>query len=252
MITTIRLFYNKVQIMYNNTINYKKGEIIMAKMIKCKTCGADIASSAKTCPSCGAKNKKPFYKKWWVWLIVIIILIGAAGSGTNTEKATSDKTAETVSSSKTETKKNDTKITYDNFLNIQMGQSYEDVVSLLGEGTEGSSSDVAGIKTALYEWKGSGMGNMNVTIQSGAVTAKAQAFLEKSNANITMDLYNKIQNGMTYEEVKGVLGEGQLSSETKIMDSTSKIYSYINKNGSNANFTFTNDSMDSKAQFNLE
>ncbi|NOW20903.1 rubrerythrin [Clostridium saccharobutylicum] len=30
----------------------------MSKMIKCKTCGADIASSAKTCPSCGAKNKK--------------------------------------------------------------------------------------------------------------------------------------------------------------------------------------------------
>ena len=32
----------------------------MSKMIKCKTCGADIASSAKSCPGCGAKNKKPF------------------------------------------------------------------------------------------------------------------------------------------------------------------------------------------------
>lgn len=30
----------------------------MAKMIKCKTCGADIAKSAKVCPHCGAKNKK--------------------------------------------------------------------------------------------------------------------------------------------------------------------------------------------------
>lgn len=28
------------------------------KIIKCKVCGADIAKSAKSCPSCGAKNKK--------------------------------------------------------------------------------------------------------------------------------------------------------------------------------------------------
>ena len=28
------------------------------KMVKCKTCGAEIAKSAKTCPKCGAKQKK--------------------------------------------------------------------------------------------------------------------------------------------------------------------------------------------------
>ncbi len=222
---------------------------MMSKMIKCKTCGADIASSAKACPGCGAKNKKPFYKKWWVWFIVVIVLIGAAGSGANSNNNSS---TEAASSNKVETKKEDTKITYENFLNIQMGQSYEEVVALLGEGKESSSNELAGIKTTLYEWKGSGMGNMNVTIQNGAVTAKAQAFLQKPNANITMDLYNQIQNGMTYDQVKGILGEGELTSETKIMDSTAKLYSYISKDGSNANFTFTNDSMDLKAQFNLK
>ncbi|NFN18342.1 DUF3862 domain-containing protein [Clostridium botulinum] len=222
---------------------------MMSKMIKCKTCGADIASSAKTCPSCGAKNKKPFYKKWWVWFIVVIVLIGAAGSGANSNNNSS---TEVASSNKVDTKKETTKITYENFLNIQMGQSYDEVVALLGEGKESSSNELAGIKTTLYEWKGSGMGNMNVTIQNGAVTAKAQAFLQKPNANITMDLYNQIQNGMTYDQVKGILGEGELTSETKIMDSTAKLYSYISKDGSNANFTFTNDSMDLKAQFNLK
>lgn len=222
---------------------------MMSKMIKCKTCGADIASSAKAFPGCGAKNKKPFYKKWWVWFIVVIVLIGAAGSGANSNNNSS---TEAASSNKVETKKEDTKITYENFLNIQMGQSYEEVVALLGEGKESSSNELAGIKTTLYEWKGSGMGNMNVTIQNGAVTAKAQAFLQKPNANITMDLYNQIQNGMTYDQVKGILGEGELTSETKIMDSTAKLYSYISKDGSNANFTFTNDSMDLKAQFNLK
>ena len=33
------------------------------KMKKCKACGAEIASSAAVCPKCGAKNKKPIYKK---------------------------------------------------------------------------------------------------------------------------------------------------------------------------------------------
>ena len=52
----------------------------MSKMIKCKTCGVNIASSAKSCPSCGAKNKKPIYTKWWFWVLVILI-IGAGASG---------------------------------------------------------------------------------------------------------------------------------------------------------------------------
>ena len=45
------------------------------KMKLCKTCGATIAKSAKRCPVCGAKNKKPIYKRVWFWLICIIVLI---------------------------------------------------------------------------------------------------------------------------------------------------------------------------------
>lgn len=57
----------------------------MDKMTKCKTCGADIAKSAKVCPACGAKQKKP------VVLIVIAVfiaigIIGAALGGDSPEK----------------------------------------------------------------------------------------------------------------------------------------------------------------------
>ncbi len=48
------------------------------KIIKCKSCGADIASSAKHCPSCGAKNKKPIYKRVWFWILVVVLLIAIA------------------------------------------------------------------------------------------------------------------------------------------------------------------------------
>ena len=38
----------------------------------CKTCGATIAKNAKRCPKCGAKNKKPIYKRVWFWIIAVI------------------------------------------------------------------------------------------------------------------------------------------------------------------------------------
>ena len=50
------------------------------KMINCKSCGAEIAANAKTCPQCGAKNKKPLYKKWWLYVLAVVILFAAIGS----------------------------------------------------------------------------------------------------------------------------------------------------------------------------
>lgn len=45
------------------------------KILKCKTCGADIAANAKLCPSCGAKNKKPVYKRVCFWILISILVI---------------------------------------------------------------------------------------------------------------------------------------------------------------------------------
>ncbi|MGG7143971.1 FxLYD domain-containing protein [Clostridium nigeriense] len=59
----------------------------MAKMIQCKSCSKEIASSAKICPGCGAKNKKPIYKRVWFIVIVLLIIVGAinaAGGGNST------------------------------------------------------------------------------------------------------------------------------------------------------------------------
>lgn len=75
----------------------------MEKIIKCKSCDAEIASSAKVCPKCGAKNKKPLYKKWWFWVIAVII-IASIGGGTSEVKK--DKNGEPTS--KKETKQEET------------------------------------------------------------------------------------------------------------------------------------------------
>ena len=51
------------------------------KMVICRNCNATIAQNAKICPSCGAKNKQPFYKKTWFIVLVVIGIIGALASG---------------------------------------------------------------------------------------------------------------------------------------------------------------------------
>lgn len=53
----------------------------MSKMMKCKACSKEIAVSAKTCPGCGAKNSKKFYKRWWFFVIIGVIIIADASSG---------------------------------------------------------------------------------------------------------------------------------------------------------------------------
>jgi hypothetical protein len=56
----------------------------MSKMINCKSCGQEIAKSAKACPHCGAKNKSPVFKKWWFWAVIAIVAIGiVAGSSSS-------------------------------------------------------------------------------------------------------------------------------------------------------------------------
>lgn len=198
------------------------------------------------------------YSRWNKVAKIVISLIGAlviiANVG-NAVKVTDIKTANFAIQEQSkgkigEDKTTDTaKVTYENFLNIKMGQSYGEIADLLGEGKESSSSD---IDTTIYRWNGKGISNISVTVQNGIITAKTQAGLNSNQIDITMDNYNKIENGMTYEQVKSILGEGEVTSQTDMTNQKSITYSYINKDGSYASFTFTGDSMSTKAQFNLK
>lgn len=60
-----------------------------SKLMECKSCGKEIATNAKSCPSCGAKNKKPFYKRVWFIVLCVFIVVGAIGSMGDSEDSTS-------------------------------------------------------------------------------------------------------------------------------------------------------------------
>lgn len=64
------------------------------KMIICRNCGATIPKQARICPSCGAKNKKPFYQRWWFILLIVIVVFGIVSSfrGRQSEKFDWDET----------------------------------------------------------------------------------------------------------------------------------------------------------------
>lgn len=70
------------------------------KMVICRNCNTAIAKNAKVCPSCGAKNKKPFYKKVWFVILVIIVAIGVISSnGDDSEEKTNEKNDVTIEQS---------------------------------------------------------------------------------------------------------------------------------------------------------
>ncbi len=54
------------------------------KMITCRACGQEIAKSAKSCPHCGAKNKKKH--PVLIGIIAVLVLIGIVGSMGNSDE----------------------------------------------------------------------------------------------------------------------------------------------------------------------
>jgi RNA polymerase subunit RPABC4/transcription elongation factor Spt4 len=57
------------------------------KMIVCKACGKEIAKSAKTCPHCGKKNKRPFWQIMLILIGIIIVIAVASGLGGGSDKS---------------------------------------------------------------------------------------------------------------------------------------------------------------------
>lgn len=78
--------------------------MINNKMTTCKTCGKEMARSAKVCPSCGAKNKKPFFTRPWFIAIVALIIIGAIASGGKSESGNTTAVADKTNSNNSEVK----------------------------------------------------------------------------------------------------------------------------------------------------
>ncbi|SFJ71288.1 DUF3862 domain-containing protein [Thermoflavimicrobium dichotomicum] len=135
-------------------------------------------------------------KKWLAGIGAFIVLLAIIGSMNDDQKTgvAEEKTTEaTPESTKQETNTSDIntsesssqpadpdseekkEVTMKKFKKIKNGMSYEEVVRIIGfEGTEMSSSEVAGIKTVMYSWQNEDGSNMNAMFQNNKLTSKAQ------------------------------------------------------------------------------
>ena len=205
------------------------------------------------------KKKNFFMRHKIITVVLVLIIIGCIGSAlrggdkkttttTNTAKQDSKNTAKSTDKPKIVEKK----YSYEKFLKIEMGMTYDQVKAILGDGTEESSTGDGDAKTVTYRWQNSDGSNLSITLQGGKVINKTQAFLQSMDAKVTMDKYNQVKNGMSYDQVKGILGDGQLTSLSIILDSKTEIYEWINAGGANMNVTFNNGVVESKAQMELK
>ena len=96
---------------------------------------------------------------------------------TTSAPATDSNTKQTEA--KKETKKDNSKLTLDKFNKLKTDMSYDQVVKILdSKGEVMSESEVGGIKTVMYTWKGPFGANMNATFQNDKLMSKAQLGLE--------------------------------------------------------------------------
>lgn len=95
-----------------------------------------------------------------------------------------------------------------------------------------------------------------MTFQRGQLTNKAMdslSFYRQNGEAITMDQFNRIQTGMSYDQVKDIFGrDGLLKSETNIGGHDSRLMSWINSDGSNVIITFGLGAVSSKTQTRLK
>lgn len=251
-------------------------------MVVCRFCGVMNKAGSTFCSSCGKnlitgslpkqstknishtkkkKKKKKKHKFHPILFIVGLLLIIMALLMMVQDAMRSGKIEVTMKMPDTNAESTPTPdkiegINAEKFDQIQNGMSYDEVVSIIGEdGTNISESELADIKTQIYEWQShSGWGSANITFQNGIVINKAQFGVSSGdNIKITMDQYNSIETGMSYDEVVALLGgEGTLLSDTEIAGSTSQIYMWEGTSlGSNADVTFLDGKVAAKAQTEL-
>ncbi len=149
---------------------------------------------------------------------------------------------------------NSGKLTEEKFKQIKDGMTYEEVIKIVGaEGNVISETGAAGdpYHTIMYEFETDGiLSSSTMMFQGGKLMNKAQFGVETSDVEITLEQFNKIENGMTKDQVFEILGgEGAVISES----GDTVMYSYNGTSfGGNASLMFQGGKLMNKSQMGLK
>ncbi|MCB6475554.1 FxLYD domain-containing protein [Emergencia timonensis] len=142
----------------------------------CSVCGAEIAKNAKTCPQCGAKNKKPFYKKAWFIIIVVLIVLGVIGSalggGSDDEQKSQEPKTSTTENKDSKNENQDDKYMYNDFKLMNKGEfnaesdGYSITISGKVKNMTGKELSYAQIEFTIYDADGAQVGTALANINN--------------------------------------------------------------------------------------
>lgn len=138
------------------------------------------------------------------------------------------------------------------FLNdVELGATRGEVAEVLN--TDGLK--VAELKTGesqimVLQWISADSSNfMQVTFENGKVIGKKQVEIATESKDITMETFNKMKEGMAYNEVKEIAGsDGILMAETKDF----KVYGWMAEDGASISVIIKDDKVESLAQHDLK
>lgn len=109
---------------------------------------------------------------------------------------------------------------------------------------------LVGVGIMINGFSSSESGNSSNSSSNTAI----QTETEGNDGYATLDKFNAIETGMSYNDVVEIVGsEGTVMSESEVADIKSTIYYWYSKDGvSNMNIMVQNDSVISKAQVGLK
>lgn len=189
---------------------------------------------------------KHFKNKMVITLFATSLVLGACGGSSAKETSA----ASTKVSSKNEIITQNGQGTSDVLDDIKMGASREEVAEALEtDGLQVAALNNENDEIYVLQWiSADSKGFIQATFEDGKVIGKNYIDIENDSVEITLEAYNQLKEGMTYEEVNELLGAaGRVMAETDEL----AVYGWMAKNGASISILMENDQIQSLAQYNL-
>lgn len=224
------------------------------------------------------KEKKPFYKRVWFWILAVVVILIAIGSlGGNDDKTTATKpskdTTTTESKKSTEEskeiknsalKENYDKVTIGDILSGgEGGSSLEEVKAIFGEPNSTSETNIEGQSAKMMTWSGlkggSVLSSVVISFSNDKAVSKAVSGLKVAKHDkATLEQFNAVTTDGTYteEQAQQTFGDPDGISETLVNGQKQAMLSWTNNVngdiGANFNITFDDGKANNKAQMNMK
>ncbi|NNE64979.1 MAG: DUF3862 domain-containing protein [Pyrinomonadaceae bacterium] len=204
-------------------------------------------------------------------LVLVALLFVVLGcsldrfTGSDDSGSSDTTSSDTKDDSKSDDKSDDSKssgsgdLSMANYEKIKSGMSHKEVSDILGsDGSETRSSTSGNTEYKSYKWEGDNYVRIYVNFKDDKMTSKSQTGLKSSSssgggADISKAKYDKIETGMSIDEVEKIIGsKGEETSSSSVGSSSYKSFRWKGEKFSFISVRFKDDKVSSKSQYGLK